>query len=286
MELLKILKRAGVSARAYKRPPYGKDIFALTIVPQGRAGTILVHQGSAKVEGHASKRLRQAVATVREQGRQITKQVSTRIYQTEKPDINMALHRLKGRFPIMPPHTKWSMTGFKAEQVEKRMSNPCWEVSGKVTARVASKTTNHFLMGMDETHNFISPTAKQTRSVEHAHRMLLPKEARKTGTVRQGEWFFVPVGKGTGRRLGQFHRLIRKIRLGDTTHYVLTGITLSGRYTGVYAKGFVIDNRDGHHRALFLPVWCKAVHNKEVEIKVGKEQAQAAAARRQRRSWD
>ena len=285
--MLEGLKQAGIRARAYKSPPVGKDIFAITVASNHPEGTVLVNQGQAQVDIVPDPTRRQAVATVRERGRVVTKRVRGQFeIQTGFTSTNRTHRRvLKSNFPvIMPAGTRWSFSNITARTT---VNGNC-HVSGNVTAKVVDRTTNHFLIGMDETRNFICLLPRPAKTVAEAHEMLKPKGLQE-GWKRQGEWFFIPCSAEKSEKLDKMaikeYQRIRERRLGNTTHSAKSAIRiLEGRKQVVYARGFIVDMRQGHHKALFLNDWHVVRKNKEATLKVGREQA--AAARRRTRTWD
>jgi hypothetical protein len=288
-DIVKSLKHYGIRARGYVRPPIGEDVFALTIVPRHKEGVVLVNHGAAKIDICGSKRLRQATMTVREKGREVTRVVKDRVWNDSEPTQAFIMERLKRHFPvIMPKEAEWTVTNIKCERLGANIRRPgvnkYYLIQGKVTAIVKDPTTNHFLLGMDETRNFICPISGPVKSVRGAHRRLRPEEVTK-GSLRQGEWFFIPC---TAKTLNWLNKLatresgrIRCMQLGETTHVAKSAITVS---KGTYARGYITDRRTGHHRSLFLPKWHKVVRNKEAEIKVAAFQKDAL--KRRRHTWD
>jgi len=279
--LVESLKKLGIKAQPYKKPPSGKDVFVISIMPKPPEGIIQVNQGLAKVEIHGSKKLRQAVITVTEEPRVVTRAVKSvwnaYVLSSPPPTVNEAKRTLRVNFGIsMPGVPRWSFAGVKWE---KRKGLNGFVVTGKVTARSGKRTVSTFLLGVDESHNFISPLKKKASSIEEAHKQLKPKV--RAGTLRQGEWFFEPLVKAEATAIDKIvvadSRKIKPAVLGASTHRALTTtrIITKGRGKGakrkpgtttLYARGFVVDNRKGHHKALWLPTWCKVVRNNEIPM--------------------
>lgn len=194
------LRRYGIKANEYKNPPAGREVFAITILNRRnhghKSGVVTLNHGQAKVEVFGSRRLRQAAVTVKEDKRSITRLVRHIIIGT-KPERATVEAQLRSNFPIgMPVDTVWSIRDVVIERGKQLSISPDqwrWKCRGLVTASVENKSTNHFLIGMDETHHFISPLPEQATSVKMAHRLLRGKV--KKGTTRQGEWFFIPVSR-------------------------------------------------------------------------------------------
>lgn len=284
--LVESLGEFHIRAAAYKKPPVSKDVFAISIQPKEDTGVITINQGTAEVEIFGDKTLRQASISVKENGRSVTRFVSTWIMSFSKPTKKEALSRLKVRFPVvMPSKSRWSVEELKLKRGSiKNPSNQQevrWSVSGKVTATVTRRTVNNFLVGMDETHYFISPLARKATSVAAAHRLLRPLGLRR-GSLRQGEWFFESCTAATVKVLDKIastkaHR-IHALQLGKTTHTAQSAIQLQRSKKKItFARGFITDNRSYHHRALFLTSWCRVVRNREAKMKVAREQRKMAA---------
>lgn len=282
----------GITAAPYKRPPAGKDTFLISILPKRPEGVIQVNQGLAKVEIHGSKVNRQAVITVAEQPRVIKRTVKTSTATTEAPTIHRAKEILRWDFPVsIPGNVSWTYASVKVSK-RSRPGQIDWDVSGVVTARAGSRTVSHFLLGVDESYNFIAPLKEKPSSVEHAYRILKPD--LRAGSLRQGEWFFEPLVKAESDRIEKIaqadSRKVKPFVLGGSTHRahsslaVITpgkGIGKKRKFTRtLYARGYVVDNRKGHHTALFLPSWHRVVRNNEIVYKRAKN------APRRRASFD
>jgi hypothetical protein len=286
--VVEALKKFGIRAQAYAKPPVTKDVFVLSILPKGNEGTIAIHQGQAKVDVHGSKVERQAVLSVVERGRIVTRQVKTVRYQKEKPNTEQAQSALRSAFPIQMNEAKWSYSNIKIEDAKKQVTgqpgNKTWRITGTVTASVGKKTTNNFLLGVDESHNFIAPLPKKVASVHDAHMLLKPKGLR-AGSLRQGEWFFEPCTKEECAKFDEMvdekgNTRVQSIELGQSTHIVKSGMRVDNV---IYAIGFVTDKRHGHHASLFLPKWHKVVRNKEIPMP---RRRQGEAINRRRASFD
>lgn len=309
--LAQSLRRYGIEATEYRNPPAGREVFAITILNRKKhghdKGVVTLNHGQAKVEVFGSPKRRQAAVTVKEDERKITRLVKVREAAHEAPGEESVIRLLKANFPLtMPFETAWTVEnvqikqGLKLHRSEHERQRWYWHCSGTVTASVENKSTNHFLIGMDETHHFISPLPKQATSVAMAHRFLRGRKVKK-GTTRQGEWFFVPVSRKMSARLNKIATdqsgRLGSIRLGKSTHIAKTAIRLSIVYPdsasskrsfvgSIYARGFITDNRHGHHRSIFLKSWCKVQHNEETEMQISPAQAAASAARRRMRTFD
>jgi hypothetical protein len=156
-----------------------------------------------------------------------------------------------------------------------------WEVE-----RRTDGSLRRFLCGMDETHLFVAQFAAG-ETVADAHAALRPPEVdgaerRAPGeTVRQGEWFFIPLEAGEREALEAYlRRTPRAIRnrapvgAGQKPH-VADQVVLRevvGGWTGrrwrravgllrAYARGSV---RHPDHASLHLDSWRRVVRNQEV----------------------
>lgn len=275
--LVKSLQKLGIKSAAYKRPPVNRDVFAISIQPKGHEGLVTINQGLADIEIFGDKRRRQAAITVKEKGRKVTRPVKYDFpIGEERPDDAKVKDMLIRRFPVgMPGNAHWTYKDTKLAAVQpvkgalSVVGRPYWRVTAIVTARVLTRTVNHFLIGMDEKHYFISPLPKAAKSVDGAHRILRPPGLSKHA-VRQGEWFFDPVGAQTERLLnGIVYRdaqRVHEVELKNSTHVAKSAVTIKNR---LFARGYIVDSRSGHHDALFLKTWHGVVRNKEIAIKAG-----------------
>lgn len=284
--LLEELKKAGVRAREYARPPFGESIFALGLQSDHPKGTIRLYQGNARIEAHPDRKLRQCAVTVREGNRIIKRHVKTYMHSdSATPPLPEEIERrLKTAFPVlMPKETEWTVRNVKFKKTRVRDYSDTrykFDFEGNVTASVRNRTVNHFLIGMDESRNFICPLPEKPESVVHARRMLMPDEAKGVkGVKRQGEWFFIPVSKEVANRLPIHKAMV--LRLGKTLHTAKKAFMIGH---DIYAHGYVIDQRVGHHKPTFLKGWHKVVKNKEATLHVSAVQREAARTRTRR--WD
>ncbi|HEX7900812.1 MAG TPA: hypothetical protein VF950_23845 [Planctomycetota bacterium] len=170
---------AGLDLRPALAPiqPSNPDIFQMDIRRLGRAEHFRVWPGteaSADVLSTDPK-LRQLVLLVRE---------PKRLFVETLPRMRLRAGELKGA----ARRAGGRLAGFTAETyaVER------W-TSGK----------SRYLCGMDERHLFIARLAGGT-TVRNAHDSLRPRRLPST-SVRQGEWFFVPLTPGES---GSLERMI------------------------------------------------------------------------------
>jgi len=142
----------------------------------------------------------------------------------------------------------------------------------RVTASVPAATT-YFLVGYDERHLFISMLPKPVKTVQQAHRALLPKELqnkKKGSYFRQGEFFFIPVTKA------EIEIIIKENKEGGNANADgargLTGsdpdVAEGDHFASVtvvhknieYVSGCVSNDR----HTLFLNGWYRCIHNMEI----------------------
>lgn len=136
--------------------------------------------------------------------------------------------------------------------------------------RETSAELRHLLVGMDETHGFIAQLPRQVTSVEDAHEALRPELARRQWTLRQGEWFFVPLDAGERKQVEEFlerggSRLVRRnAALGASEWpHVVDELIPSHTSGHAFARGLV--RQDARHRPLALGTeWRQVVRNLEV----------------------
>jgi hypothetical protein len=122
-----------------------------------------------------------------------------------------------------------------------------------------------FLVGMDETSNFVCRLPVLVESVDRAHEILRPMGVMPH-TIRQGEWFFVPAVKcACGAELGVGnHKGGQRTRLGGTTHVAALAVNHMDR---MYAMGRIEDDRSGRHAPVDLgEKWHEAFHNTEKQL--------------------
>ncbi len=63
---------------------------------------------------------------------------------------------------------------------------------------------------------------------------------------------------------------------------LLTKLKQVGIRARKYVRGYIVDERMGHHKSVFLPTWHKAVRNRETTINISPIQKDS----RRMRSWD
>jgi hypothetical protein len=284
------LKEAGIKAADYKRLPIGHPpaVFLATIVPDGEAGTILIHEGDARIHVSTDRRQTQALVTVSEQPRRLERVVS--IVETDQRKLRSkrvvpTQEQIRNATRIeTPAGVRWHLAGLNWEVTRDEKSAT---IRGRVQADVPASVVN-LLMGMDETHNFIAGVPGTPRTVRQAQENLAtvpgedPEEMRERA-VRQGEWFFMPLDRTTSLILPRmFDEMHSDYRLEGGWHEVEeAGVSNVGSAVYVFARGRVRDRRQGHHADLRLRGWHRVIRNSELRT------IPAIGAGPQRtRSWD
>lgn len=132
-----------------------------------------------------------------------------------------------------------------------------WRSDGRGSYRITN-----LLVGMDETHNFISIVPgdeNDVYGVVKAHQILrngAPRDAK-----RQGEWFFIPTPQAFVKRATKKALVHNGHR---TTHVVAQ--YAEDEWGRMYARGKVTETREGRHAPLDLgETWHRVEHNGEVE---------------------
>lgn len=156
----------------------------------------------------------------------------------------------EGREHLAPDHIQWPHFNFEVN----------WTISCKAS-------TNHLLMGYDESATFVCMLPEAPNDLEHAYEILRP-EGISADAMRQGEWFFVPVDEeemaAIKKAMTEGGKVIQELELErGSTHTAGSGIKV-GRQ--VYATGVVFDTRRSRHEPQFLDGWYKAVRNTEINV--------------------
>lgn len=316
MNLVEKLVGAGIKARPLARPPRDNP-FLLSIDRKIEGGEIVVNEGNAKVDCYVDPKLRQAVLHIEEKARKITRKV-TRTYGSKKPAAHIVQAEMEASFPVLIN----GKVKYKCGKVEwtpiqerslrnRRMLTIGWKATADVTAQVLVDTKLDLLMGKDETAHFIAALPESAKSVKQAHRLLKPEGKRlKVETLRQGEWFFIPVSDSLEKKLNEYVKenpgRVGVRRLENGSSHVAKQAVLYGpgakklssrtirRRTNYnsgefawYVCGYVIDGRVGHHEPLFLTRWHRVERNNEVTFREPESMiAERPRFRPSTRSWD
>lgn len=275
------LAKADLLAVPYARGPAGARPFVISIQEAGGGpGIFRTWQGAAEIEVTPSKKHKQAVLTATELPRSVTRTVEILDWQTGKAidKISPSMRDTAiGSFPtFMGEDVKFTV----ADEISKATKGvdyngnfTHWRLSIAVTG-TAPANEQTLLVGMDETHYFVSALPEKALTVVEAHELLKPVSAKAEGTKRQGEWFFIPV-KTKKLQDALFARL-SELNWGsleqDSSHHGNT--LIHGNAT--YAIGDVTDGRKGRHKPLVLTEWHRVQRNREVEV----------ASQPRQRYWD
>ncbi len=139
----------------------------------------------------------------------------------------------------------------------------------------------HFLLGMDESHLFIAQLPRLAMTVARARAALRPaaldaleRDAPKP-TLRQGEWFFVPLAEPEEQRIEllarRSYRVLRKVGIAEAAgihrigrpHVAEELVLVPDPVTAVratYVRGAVVHP---DHRTIVLRTWHQVVPNTE-----------------------
>lgn len=242
----------------------------------GRSKLVL-DPGLADVTIYPDADKRQVVMHVKEDARTIERTYKVRALNAKKAREDF---KKGSRFPLHLPgeQTTYEVVGAVKNVSPKDMpgiKGIRFEFEGTVKATVAASTM-WFLVGYDEGNLFICRLPKSVKTVEAAHKSLRPKNVPE-GSLRQGEWFFVPVtdDKLKDKLDKQINAFNESEQLGDSSrdssHHALIGVT-DGVWTDrkQYAIGLIVDEQE-NHKHLRLDGWHLAVHNLEVDPPAGVE---------------
>lgn len=285
---------AGLAAVEYLRPPQGIGVENFTISVEGRRLRYW-HGTNAEVTIYGDRKHKQAVLIVREPGRRITRKVKVwrnrlgpdqSSFTPEDREFLWAFQsevRLPNATYDVSKTKTWKRgvsSGYGRLSKEERARFERDYCEGEVTATVRGSTVT-FLVGRDEAAYFIAMLPKRVESVEAAHELLRPNNVPK-GSLRQGEWFFVPA---TSQELSAIQTSLERrssvprfVELEPgSSHHALTATAGQTRF----AIGIVTDSRKDHHKPLTLHNWHRVVRNREV---TAPSASRAVAQRRVR--WD
>lgn len=285
-EVLEKLTKAGIDVVPYVRGPAGPETFMLSVDahPAG-VGRLRIWEGTrAQIEAHGDKRHRQAVLTVVEPARKIRRNIRG-VYAVGSQHDARRVFEVGSRFPVqMPPNTKFAVIGDVARNDPMSLPQPhYWDAT--VEAR-SPRSTQSFLVGIDETHHFVAALPKRASSVPEAHAVLRPR-AVPARAARQGEWFFV---QASPRTLVELEKLVPHVRARfldrsdypappfpsvETTHWAAQTLVYRN---ALYACGYVLETRGTRHEPLFLPEWSRVFRNREL--------LSVPTLETVRRSWD
>lgn len=274
--LEKELAKADLIAMKYARGPAGADPFVISIQEMGGGpGVFRTWQGKSEIEVTPNKKLRQAVITASEPERVLSRAIplskwDVRSLAHVKPtkvtkDLERTAKDYFGERVVIPETAglKYNYTLGKISEQSNYDGASSYNVDVKVEATVPA-TSQSLLVGMDETHYFVAALPEKALTVVEAHEILRPASAKKDGTKRQGEWFFIPVSERLSKELFKHTDQLEYAMLEDGSTHV--GSTLiHGK--GTYAIGVIQDERKGRHEPLILTSWHQVRRNNEIEVK-------------------
>ncbi|HJS83729.1 MAG TPA: hypothetical protein VJ742_12945 [Nitrososphaera sp.] len=290
VKLAKQLNKAGLNTKPYTKAPVAVPIFTIGL---DVSNTLRIWPGLANLTVYPDANWAQAVIVSDERRREITRSYVVQgkvsypddrkgpVYsQPSKQDI-------LARFPIQVPGAK--LKTFTAKELEPDRNNRDWrrrrEGMFNITATItATGSTQAFLVGYDETQQFISALPRVVKSVERAHEILRPAGVPKDA-LRQGEWFFVPVTQRENTIIQQALQdgkipYWQRLETGSTHTTLMMQLSVNGKRDN-YATLQVIDSRNERHSPLILDGWYRVVRNREVVIPVTRNDTQV-----RRRTWD
>ena len=151
---------------------------------------------------------------------------------------------------------------------------------GEWKSGVSDANARKYLMGLDETHYFITqlPRGGAVNKVEDAHRVLRPSHLERKGRLwkrakRQGEWFFIPATEGQKKRLAKMEKASWKV----WRHHPVSEVGMqpagspheADEYLELNIKGeihqFVRGKiRHPDHRTTILDEWHQVFRNLEI----------------------
>ena len=134
-----------------------------------------------------------------------------------------------------------------------------------------SDFTRKYLIGMDESHLFISelPQEGAINKIKDAHKALKPEsiircEKNKQGVKRQGEWFFTSISKYELKEIEENANFLeKKEHIRGNAHIADKLLYLENR---IYVSGKI---RHAEHKTLKLQGWFRVVRNTEMQSRIG-----------------
>lgn len=275
------LAEMDLPAEPYKKGPLGNNNFCISIDRQKR---FRVWLGQGEYAFDTNPNHQQMVLSVTEAQRRIPATIATHSNRPTKNHLKSEARHYVANFS-----NNWNVefvewvpcgrtTGCQISDVEQIKHDCLGNHRAKIVA-IAPPEKNHLLVGRDETDIFIAGLPKQVKTVEQAHEVLRPPTV-DDGELRQGEWYFVPVPEEEQRDFEIRAEYGMKCGVPlerNSSHHAASRIRYGSE---IFVRGYIYDNRVGHHKPLFLTQWHRAVRNREVRPQV--ESKLAARAR----YWD
>lgn len=254
----KKLSGCGANIQPYKVPPHYSYGSGLLFRKINKNLIKLYCDPDTNPEVYISKKHKQAIINISETDR-VIKNIRAYIYYNtyfykkfikgNKPDIVITEQNISNVHLGINIQTEY-IKNITITGIEPRKEDNI--VYYKVNVSLCP-TEFSFLVGIDESAHFISQLPEKATSVEHAHRILRPKEVPKN-SLRQGEWFFVPVKNQNELTKKSILREHNCYALEDYSTHYLKGT----RYVNtinpfiLYVKGTIFDNRKNNHKPLDL----------------------------------
>ncbi len=270
------LNEIGISTRLHARPPMGKNVFIIGIVHRYRPEEqIHLWPGMAThAEIATNKRFKQAVLMVHEEGREVVTHTGASRH-AEETNLSVLKSGWRNHVTIaFPARTRC----LKVEEAG-RVRDSYGDDRRRLKFTLKTPTEDRcFLLGHDEsgTNTFISLLPEVVASVKEAHDLLLPDGVPK-GSIRQGEFFFVPApevefdGRRITKNLGLWSVMTKRKTpksrgvwsgyLDHISDHVAAELIVDWSNGVQYARG-LIENR--RHKPRVLDGWYKAIPNNEV----------------------
>ena len=275
------LNEVGIPIRFYSRAPMGKGVFVIGIGDRYKADErICLWPGMVSIaELSTDKRLGQAVMSVYEEAQDInfTYNINRYSLNNDGTPENSLKRDFRRYAPLsLPENTECINVKTVNVPVPIRNMSSWNEVEVEFTVRTPSEE-RHFLLGHDTdgTHVFISMLPEKATSVKEAHDILRPSRVPE-GSIRQGEFFFLPTPKyrpGTRhvRENGLVYSRIDRVKNSWQTPHMHNWDNRTDHHAeelvvnwsaGIqHVRGIITNPR---HEPLVLDVWHKVVANNEV----------------------
>lgn len=301
IQIEKDLKKAGI--RISIEEPTDEDTFEITVED---GGDIRLYPAEVNLKVFPDKSHKQAIMWADEKGHTTERDIKIRRSSDSYTRRQMTLKKYKiqmeeGRhFPIgLPEGTVFTVIEGPTYTEEPNDFSVGGEPYRYVEAKVRAVVPDNkwtFLLGTDESSQFISALPKRVKTIDAAHKSLRPAGIT-VNTERQGEWFFVPAtdvqARAIERMIAEDPTVIKARWLGaandnhhmnhrvwdvneepdhgnddDTTH---VGMSTVFYLDNLFATGYVVDDRrpegrSSRHDPLWLPDWHKVVHNLEITV--------------------
>lgn len=279
-----ILRKAGIQTMPFTNPPLAAEIATLNM---SREGIIRFWPGQADVDIAIDASHRQAVITIDERKRKITRSWNMN-HEMKKPSND----HIKRSFPVDVPNARLVKSEVKVTHSYPAYSSRLAQAKNyKVTATVSARAAKQsFLVGFDEKRQFIAVLPQVCTSVKEAHRVLRP-DGVPASSPRQGEWFFIECDRAEEKAISKLKDPRKNEPLetsGRGWNRVRSSHTAEELFKldedrkdlpkGVYVRGDIRDTRAGHHSTLGLERWHLAVRNTELVT--------PASQQKRRRYWD